>query len=53
VLILVRTAVGRFGIKSKGKELQELLVFIHLQNVLLISHGKEVKVQRKRKRVEI
>jgi hypothetical protein len=46
VLTLMRTAVGRFGIKSRGKEVQELLVLIHLENMLLLSHGKEVKVRK-------
>jgi hypothetical protein len=33
-LILMRAAVEKFGIKSRRKEVQELLVVIQLENVL-------------------
>jgi hypothetical protein len=32
--MLMRAAVGKFGIKSRRKEVQELLVVIQLENVL-------------------
>jgi hypothetical protein len=32
--------------KMKGREIAELLVFIQLENMLLLSHGKEVKERK-------
>ena len=44
--MLMRTAVGRFGVKSRGKDGQELLVVIRLENILVLSKGKYVKVRK-------